>query len=111
MKHEVNFPKRSLIFGECQCCHKRCDHIVIGDGRCTDCIYDGIRDDPKIGKFERDYILSAFNIIIGMVMTVFAMKALGHPVPEDIPLVILWILGLLCFGGLVIHIYNFIKKS
>lgn len=111
MKHEVNFPKKSLIVGECQCCHKRCDHIVIGDGRCTDCIYDGIRDDPQISKNERDYVLGSINMILGMCMVILAEKVLNHPIHPDMSNLILWFLGLSCFGGIVIHIRNLIRKA
>lgn len=111
MKHKLNFAKECLSIGECVCCHKRNDHIVIGDGRCTDCVCDGIQEDPQMSKNQRDYGLGVLNMTLGMLMIVVVEKVFNHPVHPIIPQLILWFVGVSCLVGLFIHIYNLINKS
>lgn len=113
MKLKRNFAEESLSIGECICCYKRSDHVVIGDGRCTDCIYDGHSNElsEKTLRNQRDYALGVLNMTLGMCMIVFMEKVFNHPVHPAIPQLILWFVGLSCLCGLLIHIYNLAKKS
>lgn len=35
---ETNYSKNNLTKGECTRCYKTSDEILIGDGRCVDCV-------------------------------------------------------------------------
>lgn len=37
---ETTYSKSDLESGKCTCCSEQSDEILIGDGRCVDCIED-----------------------------------------------------------------------
>jgi hypothetical protein len=40
MTEETIYSERDLETGKCTCCNEQSDEILIGDGRCIDCIED-----------------------------------------------------------------------
>ena len=38
MKIEINYSESDLKKGKCTCCGEKSNEIVIGDGKCIDCI-------------------------------------------------------------------------
>lgn len=40
MINETNYSKNELENGKCTCCDEQSNEILIGDGRCIDCVED-----------------------------------------------------------------------
>jgi hypothetical protein len=110
MKHKVNFPKESLIIGTCICCRRRNDHIVIGDGRCTDCIYDGETSISKWTKGQREFTIANVNTVIGMLIIYIIHISTDYPTHPFVPTIIQWFVCFTIASIAITYIYNLIKR-
>lgn len=111
MKHKLNFAKECLSIGECVCCHKRNDHIVIGDGRCTDCIYAGCSNENQLTRDQRDYFIGSFGIFIGMIAVFIIQRALEFAMHPAVKHLIFGFAMVSIAISTIIYVYSLIKKS
>ena len=99
-----------LSTGECNCCHRRSDKIVDGDGRCLNCINEPEIIIIKWTQGQREFTIANVNTIIGALVILFINEFTGYPANPIIQQIIMWFTYLTILSILIIYIYNWMKK-
>ncbi|GAF87468.1 unnamed protein product [marine sediment metagenome] len=107
--NESGHSKERFRIDICNCCRKRKSDIVIGDGRCLECI------NPKERIFrwtmdQRDFMVANLNVIIGMILIVTLQRQTGYQVnPHTDAVILYWVyFSAITIAGM--FIYNHLKK-